>query len=354
MITGQTISPSSRIGTDRGGHVMVRPEEPLTDPFGRTHTYLRVSVTDRCNLRCFYCMPRAGIAHRDRDEILTFDEIVRLARLFARMGTNKIRLTGGEPLARRGIEDLIVALAGISGIETLGMTTNGLLLADRAHGLRRAGLTHLNVSLDTLRPERFARIALREGHAQVPAGIVAALDAGFVPLKLNMVVLGGINDDEVLDFVALTRSRPIHVRFIEFMPFRANGWEGARFVPAAALQRRIRERFPLIPTMADESHPPVAREFRIDGHQGTVGFIASMSDHFCVGCRRLRLTSDGSLKTCLFFPAEVSLRDEMRAGASDGDLMCLIRRTVQGKRLAHPPLEELQNADTQSMIEIGG
>ncbi len=351
----QTISATTPSSPCPHPQAAAEGEGPLADGFGRVHKYLRISVTDRCNLRCLYCMPRTGIVHRGHEEILRLDEITRLSRLFARMGINKIRLTGGEPLVRSGIEHLVRELAGIDGVATLGMTTNGVFLGDRAASLRKAGLTHLNISLDTLRPERFVQVASGDCLDKVFVGINSALAAGFVPVKLNVVVIGGINDDEVLDFAELTKERPISVRFIEFMPFHANDWGRDRFVPTADLRSALEERFRLVPVVLPAGYPaPVAREFHIDGHQGSIGFIASMSNHFCSGCNRLRLTADGALKSCLFYPAETSLRDPMRAGADDTAIMELIRSTLLGKYSAHPPLESLGGTQTQSMIEIGG
>lgn len=329
--------------------------EPLIDGLGRRHTYLRISVTDRCNLHCIYCMPAAGIAHRDREEILRFNEITHLAEIFARLGVRKIRLTGGEPLVRRNLEELVAGLAAIQGLETLAMTTNGVLLQEHARSLKAAGMRRLNISLDTLRPERFERIALRAFHGRVLAGIESALATGFAPLKLNMVVMGGINDDELFDFVEFVRDRPIQARFIEYMPFKANQWGEACFVPYAAMRRTIETRHPLIPLNEDEAAAgQVAKEFRIAGHRGTVGFITSMSAHFCQGCDRLRLTADGSLKSCLFSRPEASLRELLRAGSPDEALTARIREVLAGKQAAHPPLEELAALAEESMIEIGG
>lgn len=331
---------------------MVDALPALVDAFGRTHTYLRVSVTDRCNLRCAYCMPREGVAHKPREAILRFEEIRRLVRLLARMGIRKVRLTGGEPLVRRDVELLVRMLADVEGIETVGLTTNGVLLARHTNALKRAGLTSVNVSLDTLRPERFARIALRPYFHEVLHGIDAALAAGFAPVKLNVVVLGGTNDDELLDFVELARDRPLEVRFIEYMPFRGNGWGRAALVPWAAMRSAIETAHALVPLETDGSR--VCRTFRIEGFAGTVGFIASMTDHFCGGCNRLRLTADGTLKTCLFSPGELDLRGALRRGAGDEQLERLIRAAVAAKPAQHVPASMLAAAAGRSMVEIGG
>jgi cyclic pyranopterin phosphate synthase len=327
---------------------------PLVDRFGRRHTYLRVSVTDRCNLRCGYCMPAEGIAVRPRKEILDFEEIARVVGLLARMGVNKVRLTGGEPTVRRGLEKLIAMLAAVPGIETVAMTTNGLTLAREADALRRTGLDALNVSLDTLRPDRFERIARRPGLEDVLRGIDAALAAGFAPLKVNMVVMGGVNDDELCDFVELARDRPIEVRFIEYMPFAGNEWEAARLVSYREMIARVRERHELIPATGPGDPNAVARDWRVPGFAGGVGFITSMTDDFCAGCNRLRLLADGSLKSCLFYPPEDNLRGAMRRGAGDGELEAIVRGVIGRKKAGHAALEKLAALPNNSMIEIGG
>lgn len=326
---------------------------PLVDAFGRAHAYLRISVTDHCNLRCTYCMPPGGIRKARREQILRFHEIERLARLFVRLGVKKIRLTGGEPLVRKDIEGLVEDLARIPGLQTLAMTTNGVLLEKYAPLLRAAGLSRLNVSLDTLRPERFARVALRGFYARVRRGMDAALAAGFAPLKLNVVVIGGVNDDELLDFVEIARDRPIHVRFIEYMPFRGNRWDRRRFVSCRDMRRAIEVRYALRPVEGGEDSA-VARAFRAPGFRGGIGFIAAMTDPFCSRCNRLRLTADGSLKTCLFHPPTLQLRDALRAGGSDDELAARIRSAVSGKPRRRPAPEGLAGHIGASMVEIGG
>lgn len=338
----------------------------LTDGFGRTHTYLRISVTDRCNLRCVYClpaplghdgqagMPAAGILAKPKDEILTFHEIECVAQVFARLGVDKIRLTGGEPLVRRNLPELVQRLTRIAGIRTVGMTTNGVLLRSHIKELKLAGLASINVSLDTLRPERFEKIALRSHYNDVLAGIEAALEEGFTPLKLNMVVMGGVNDDELPAFVELTRKRPINVRFIEFMPFKANQWNVGTFVPYATMKDTVAQHFELIPVADGPHQGMVAKDFRIQGCVGMVSFITSMSDHFCDSCNRLRLTADGSIKSCLFYSAEVNLRSALRGGASNEVLEDIIRSAVILKPRQHPDMDDLVELENRSMIEIGG
>lgn len=328
-------------------------DDLLTDTFGRRHTYLRIALTERCNLRCRYCMPAEGVALRPRDEILTFEEIERLARLFVRAGVRKIRLTGGEPLVRTGIEALAETLGAIPGLETLALTTNGLLLPKKLPRLRAAGVNLLNISLDTLRPDRFEHITRRPGLDLVWRAIDLALELGYDPVKVNCVVMRGFNDDELADFVALTEDRPLEVRFIEYMPFDGNGWGMDRLVPYRDMQARIAERFPDLEPLRD-GPTATARTYRVPGFRGRVGFIASMTEPFCGGCNRLRLTADGSLKVCLFGPAEVSLRDALRGGATDDDLGKIIRAAVQRKKAAHAGMQVLAKTRNRPMILIGG
>jgi cyclic pyranopterin phosphate synthase len=298
-------------------------------------------------------MPPEGIEVKSREQILTFEEIERVVRIFAAMGVTKIRLTGGEPLVRKGLPTLVERLAAIRGITTLAMTTNGVLLHTHAHELRRAGLTRLNVSLDTLQRERFHSIALRSHFGDVLAGIEAALDAGFTPLKLNVVVMGGVNDDELPAFVEFVRDKPINIRFIEYMPFKSNQWNAGTFYSFQEMKNALQERYELIPCASADASD-VAKDFRIPGIVGTVSFITSMSDHFCAGCNRVRLMADGSVKSCLFRAPEVNVRAALRGGAEDDVLAALIQSAVTLKHFEHPPMEELAESGTESMIEIGG
>ncbi|GMV37601.1 MAG: cyclic pyranopterin monophosphate synthase [Fimbriimonadales bacterium] len=330
----------------------IAERSPLTDRFGRVHSYLRISVTDRCNFRCVYCMPPEGIEWRCREELLTFEEIVRLARVFVRLGVDKVRLTGGEPTVRRGIESLLSALAGLPGLHTLAMTTNGFRLREQARIYREAGLTNINVSLDSLRRDRFEQITRRDALDDVLAGLDAALSVGFRKVKINTVVMAGVNDDELLDFVDLARDRPLHVRFIEFMPFHNNGWSVGGVFPLARMREVIGGRYSLEPVRAEPN--AVAREWRIPGFEGTIGFIASMTESFCSECNRIRLTADGQIKSCLFSPAESNLRDVLRTGASDDELEARIRTALWLKPKEHPPMEVLAAQENRSMIEIGG
>ena len=325
----------------------------LVDGFGRVHRYLRVSVTDRCNLRCRYCMPAEGVELKGRDEILRFEEIVRLVRVFAGCGVDKVRITGGEPLVRKGVDELVGMIAEVSGIKTVAMTTNGILLAKQVERLKRAGLTQLNVSLDTLRAERFGQITLRDKFEDVVEGIAAALAAGFEPLKVNVVVMEGFNEDELLDFVEYVRDRPINVRFIEYMPFAGNGWERMKMVPYARMREVIESRYKLVAAGGVDGSA-VAKDFGIEGILGTVSFITSMTENFCSSCDRIRLTAEGSIRNCLFGQDEWSLRDAMRNGASDEVLEEIIRRAIWQKKAGHGGMDALARQVNLAMVQIGG
>ncbi len=333
---------------------MKHPRAPLIDRYGRHHTYLRVSVTDRCNFRCLYCMPRNGIPFSEQSSLLTFEEIIRIVRLFAEMGIRKIRLTGGEPLVRKDLDKLIKILSSISGVERVCLTTNGVLLGELAKRLRDAGLASLNISLDSLKPERFHRITGQDRLYEVLHGIKIALQESFDSVKLNMVVIGGVNDDEILDFVRFSLSLGINIRFIEFMPFLANDWKPGLLVPSIEIRKRIQDRYELIPIIPSHNSKQIANEYQIPGIKGTVGFIASMSNQFCKSCNRLRLTSDGGIKTCLFGPVEGNLRDEIRSGAGDDRLESLLRLWIEQKPERHDPMERLHISVREPMVMIGG
>jgi GTP 3',8-cyclase len=306
---------------------------PLEDRFGRVHRYLRLSVTDRCNYRCVYCLPEDGMDWLPRQELLSFEEMVAVVRVFAGMGVGRVRLTGGEPTARKDIAALVAALAAIPGVVDLSMTTNGHTLAALAPRLRAAGLHRLNVSLDSLRADRFARLTRGGDLHRVLAGIDAALAAGFHPVKINAVLLEGENDDEVQDLVAHFAPLAPHVelRFIEYMPFEAR-WH--RCVPSAQVRARLAERYTLTPADSAAGLGP-ARTWRIEESGLVVGFISPLSEHFCATCNRLRLMADGHLRTCLAHEDTPSLRDLLRAGADDDALARAIRQMVLGKPVGH-------------------
>ncbi|TYZ60201.1 hypothetical protein PybrP1_003523, partial [[Pythium] brassicae (nom. inval.)] len=332
------------------------PAPALVDRFGREHTYLRISLTERCNLRCRYCMPEDGVALQPAESLLSTAEIVHLARLFAASGVTRIRLTGGEPLLRRDLVELVAQLRAVEGIDSVGVTTNGLVLQRKLRALQAAGVDRLNISLDTLRADRFAGVTRRAGLQRVLDAVAEAEALGFAPVKLNCVVMRHVNLDELVDFVALTRARALDVRFIEWMPFDSNRWSDATFVPFAEMLAAIRARFPDVEKLPDGAHE-TAKAFRVPGFTGQFGFITSMSEHFCGACNRLRLTADGSLKVCLFGNTEVSLRDALRFGVSDDDVRALVDAAVKRKHFAlggHGDMYGISRAKNRPMILIGG
>ena len=327
--------------------------DTLTDTFGRHHTYLRISLTERCNLRCQYCMPAEGVQLKPQDHILTFEEIERLVRLFVNEGVNKIRLTGGEPLVRKDVDHLIARLGQIDGIRTFAITTNGLLLPKKLPRMHASGINLLNISLDTLDASKFEFITRRKGFDLVLQAINMALDMGYNPVKVNCVVMRSFNDDELGNFVELTRDKPIEVRFIEYMPFDGNGWNDVRFMPYKDMIERIEEQHPELVRMQDGPNE-TSKTYHVPGYVGKVGFITSMSENFCGSCNRLRMTADGNLKVCLFGKAEVSLRDAMRAGASDEELLEVISAAVKRKKAAHAGMYNIAKSENRPMILIGG
>lgn len=324
------------------------------DAFDRPIQYLRVSVTDRCNLRCVYCMPEEGIPKLSPADILRYEEIVRIVRMAVETGFVHIRLTGGEPLVRKGIVDLVAELARIPGLDDLSMTTNGLRLRQYAEPLARAGLRRINLSLDTLRPERFRQITRRGNLEDVLAGREAALAAGLRPVKVNMVVVRGLNDDEVVDMARMTLQPDWHVRFIEVMPLGAGAhWFGNGVVPASEIRARIEEALgPLTPVTNEVGIGP-ARYYRLPGAAGTVGFIGAVTEHFCHFCNRLRLTSDGRLLPCLLSSAAIDLRTPLRNGATDEELRALFLQAIIAKPRRHW-LDESIISPSLPMSHIGG
>ena len=329
------------------------------DRYSRSLDYLRVSVTDRCNLRCVYCMPPAGAPARRHDEILSLEQIARLVAAAAGMGFRKIRLTGGEPLVRKGIVALVGMLAATPGIDEVAMTTNATLLASYAEPLAHAGLRRVNISLDTRQPSRFQRVTRLGDLGAAWQGIQAAEAAGLTPLKINVVVIRDVNDDELAEFAALTCEHPWHVRFIEVMPLEGVGDWGpgmpganARLVTAAEMRSRLEGLGPLLPDPGPGGHGP-ARYYRLPNAAGTIGFISPLSDHFCESCNRLRLTADGWLRGCLFSDVGVHIKPALDAGADTAELQALIRQAIDTKPVARPAAMETGVAG-QAMSMIGG
>lgn len=323
------------------------------DRFGRRLHYLRISVTDHCNLRCIYCMPE-DMTFRPRAELMQDDEILRLVRLFATLGVDKIRLTGGEPTVRAGIVDLVRAIANTPGIRQVTMTTNGILLPKLARPLAEAGLQRVNISLDTLHPGKFRRLTRWGDLEDVLEGIQAAEEAGLRPVKINAVVVRGYNEDDVVDLAALTLKHPWQVRFIEMMPFAgATEFQQRMVVTAEEMQARIEAALgPLTPVNGGRLDGE-ARVFRLPEAQGTVGFISSVSKPFCAACTRLRLTADGHLRLCLLREAEVDLLTPLRQGASDEDLRRLIIQAAWAKPWGHG-LAQGEIPLNRTMSQIGG
>lgn len=308
----------------------------LRDSYGRVIRDLRISVTDRCNFRCFYCMPKEAMEWSPKAEILTYEEILTLAEIFVSLGASRLRVTGGEPMVRRDLENLIERLAQLPQLADLAMTTNAHFLRGRAAALKRAGLQRITISLDSLQPERFALLTGRNGLKQVLEGIDAAVEAGLSPVKINSVVIRGINDDQALDFAAFARERGVHVRFIEFMPLD-NGkvWRREMVVPGEELRQRINAVFPLERVSA-ASPSETARRWRFaDGAPGEVGFINPVTQPFCGHCSRIRLTADGMIRTCLFSTVEHNIKRLLRGGATREELTDFIVATVNKKEDRH-------------------
>ncbi len=309
--------------------------EPLIDAHNRRINYLRISITDRCNLRCEYCVPKEGISQFGHGEILTYEEILRIAELAVARGITKVRITGGEPLVRKDAVQLIHQLSRLRCIEDLSMTTNGILLAEFAPALTHAGLKRVNISMDSLSPERYRQITRGGELSRVWAGMEAARAAGISPIKINVVAIAGFNDMEIVDFARLTIPEPLQVRFIEFMPIGFfSEWRPQQFLPSDEIKRRIEAFRPLVPARLNKNgHDGPARLFKFPGAAGEIGFISPISDHFCLSCNRLRLTADGKLKTCLFSDEEIDLKSLLRSGCRDEELGKKLFEAISSKPL---------------------
>ncbi len=327
---------------------------PLIDSYGRVHDDLRLSITDRCNFRCVYCMPEEGMVFRERDELLSFPELIRVAKIAHQLGVNSIRLTGGEPLVRRGVVDFVGELAQL-GFSDISMTTNGTKLVELARPLRDAGLHRVNISCDSLRPDRFREIRRRGELTDVLAAIDAAESAGLGPVKINVVLIAGVNDDEILDFAAFGRDHQRIVRFIEFMPLDAPGeWQRGEVVPGASVISSIGAVWPLVPVTSPVVDPAPAERFRYEDGLGEVGVISSVTQPFCGTCNRLRLTADGAIRNCLFSDDEHPIRDLLRSGATDEAISLVLRTSVWGKLPGHGINDDNFLRPRRSMSMIGG
>lgn len=327
----------------------------LVDSFRRTVKYMRVSLTDRCNLRCNYCMPAWGNHWMPKDTLLSYDEMLRVIRLSAERGVYKIRITGGEPLVRKGCVDFVRQVGEVEGITEVAMTTNAILLKDHAQDLYDAGLRHLNISLDSLDEKKFAEITRGNQLSRVWEGIEEAVKVGFPSIKINCVAQKGVNDDEIAAFANLTRDMKIDMRWIEFMP--VSDWDNWQkcYIGIEELQKRIAaEVGELIPVYDGDAAAGPAEHFRIPGYAGRLGFIHAISNHFCDTCNRIRLTADGKVRPCLFGKIEVDFREAIREGASDEELNELFDEVLQIKPDAHNITMDRPEKMLTSMTSIGG
>ncbi|MBN1261969.1 MAG: GTP 3',8-cyclase MoaA [Anaerolineae bacterium] len=328
---------------------------PYLDTFDRPIDYLRVSVTDRCNLRCVYCMPEAGVPFIPHPHILRYEELTRVVQVAVAMGLAHVRLTGGEPLVRKGIVDLVQGLAAIPGLDDLSMTTNGMLLESYAAPLAKAGLHRVNVSLDTLRQERFQAITRLGSLDRVLRGRQAAVDAGLTPVKVNTVVVRGMNDDEIVDLARLTFLPGWHLRFIEVMPLGEGAhWARDGVAPATEIRARVEEALGALTPVRKGTGAGPARVYQLPGAEGTLGFISPVTEHFCHTCNRLRLTSDGKLLPCLMSNRAIDLRTPLRNGASDDDLQALFEQAIRAKPRGHHLAEQRPPECVLPMSSIGG
>lgn len=328
---------------------------PLIDSFGRLHDNLRISVTDRCNIRCFYCMPDTDVKFGPRDEVLTFEELERVVRVAAGLGVRKLRITGGEPLLRKGLPELIAALTRIPGIQDIALTTNGVLLEQQAQRLYDAGLRRINVHLDTLDRGRFEQIARRDQFDRVMAGIHAAKRIGYGPIKINAVAVKGLVEPDIVPLARFGREHGIEIRYIEFMPLDGQGvWDRGRVLTADEMIAMLaREIGPLEPVPDPDPRAP-ATEYRFADGIGAVGFISSVSKPFCLNCNRIRLTADGKLRYCLFAIEEMDVRGILRSGGGDEDLERAIRANIAAKWIGHEINSAKFVAPPRPMYAIGG
>lgn len=325
----------------------------LRDNFHRTIDYLRISITDRCNLRCIYCMPAEGVRPIEHKEILTYEEIVRVVTVAAGLGLKKIRITGGEPLARKNVAFLISAIRKIKGIEDISLTTNGVLLQRYAKELADAGLDRVNVSLDSLRPDRYREITRGGELSSVISGMAVAEKAGLAPLKINMVPVRGLNEDEIEEFAKITVATPYHVRFIEFMPIGARDfWDRKKYISTDEIKGIVEKIGPLFPVRLRKTGP--ARYFRFENAPGVIGFISALTHHFCEECNRIRITADGKLRPCLFSETEIDLKPALRGHLSDSELERLIRLSLEVKPEGHNLGQGANLESLRAMSRIGG
>jgi len=325
----------------------------LIDPCNRYLNYLRISITDRCNLKCIYCTPRDQIPRLSHDEILTYEEILRLVRLGVKLGISKIRVTGGEPLVRKGVYGFLGELSGIQGLADLSLTTNAVALKDNLKRIKAAGIKRINISLDTLKREKFAKITGMDLFDQVWQGIEGARDMGFYPIKINIVALNGVNDDELVDMARLSLDQPFHVRFIEYMPIGESQMGNGPLLLAPEIKKRLGVLGNLIPVRSSTNDGP-AQRYRFEGALGEIGFIHALSHHFCDRCNRLRLTARGQLRPCLLSDHHEDVRGALRSGASDDDLAEIFFKAVSHKPSDHNLAAREPSRVCGQMYSIGG
>lgn len=329
--------------------------EPLIDGFGRVHNNLRISVTDRCNIRCFYCMPADHVQFMNRHELLSFEEIERFVRIVVPLGVNKLRLTGGEPLVRRGLPDLVGKLASIPGIKDVGLTTNGILFGEQAQELFDAGLRRVNISLDALDPAVFREVTRRDGYEKVVESIHIAKRVGFDPVKVNAVAIRNLTEDQIVPFGQFARDTGVEIRFIEFMPLDAdNAWEREKVLFGHEIIERLsNEIAPLVPVGQSDPSAP-ATDFEFADGVGRIGLIASVSQPFCSQCNRFRITADGKLRNCLFSMEETDIKTLLRTNASDQEIVAAVRNTIAAKKEGHEINTARFIQPDRPMYSIGG
>ncbi|MFW6081076.1 MAG: GTP 3',8-cyclase MoaA [Desulfosalsimonas sp.] len=327
-------------------------QKELVDLHNRHINYLRISITDRCNLRCLYCTPGGQVEKMPHDSILRYEEILRLVEVGANLGITKVRITGGEPFVRKGCCEFLEKLTGIRQLTDISLTTNGVLLKRHLPRLKEIGITRLNISLDTLNPARYREITGVNGFNRVQAAIYSALEMGFSPVKINVVAINGVNDDELKDLAELTFSLPVHVRFIEHMPFYSRDDKQRPQLLAPEIRERIEEIAPLHSVSRQENDGP-ARRFRFEGARGEIGLITAVSRHFCSECNRLRLTADGRIRTCLLSNRTTDIKSPLRIGATDDELAGIFLAAVADKPRQHN-LDKGFTADLNRMFSIGG
>ena len=328
-------------------------ELKLIDPCNRYLNYLRISITDRCNLKCIYCVPRDLVPRLSHDEILTYEEILRVVRVGVKLGISKIRVTGGEPLVRKGVYDFLAELSQISGLTDLSLTTNAVALKDNIHKIKSAGIKRINISLDTLNPEKFAKITGMDLFDQAWQGIESALEIGFHPIKINVVALNGVNDEELMDMAQLSFDYPFHIRFIEYMPIGESQMGNGPLLLAPEIKKRISVLGHLMPVRNSANDGP-AQRYRFEGAAGEIGFIHALSHHFCDRCNRLRLTARGQLRPCLLSDHHEDVKGPLRSGCSDDQLAEIFFKAVRHKPSDHNLAVQNPTRVCGQMHSIGG